>query len=103
MSLKATKEQFVSNLGGSDTQEIINIMMVCVPIYATSQYIQESTLLMFVMHFVIPLLMVTLYVENKGLLYIFSILPILFMKNNFNPLKKKGSKVPKKIELTCSS
>lgn len=96
MSLKTTKEQFVSNLGGSDTQEIINIMMVCVPIYATSQYIQESTLLMFVMHFVIPLLMVTLYVENKGLLYIFSILPILFMKNNFNPLKKKGSKVPKK-------
>lgn len=96
MSLKTAKEQFVSNLGGSDTQEIINIMMICVPIYATSQYIQESSLLMFVMHFVIPLLMVTLYVENKGLLYIFSILPILFMKNNFNPLKAKRSKEKKR-------
>ncbi|KAL6933256.1 related to GPI-anchored wall transfer protein 1 [Hanseniaspora guilliermondii] len=98
MSLKTTKEQFVSNLGGSDTQEIINIMMVFIPIYATSQYIQESQLLMFVMHFVIPLLMVTLYVENKGLLYIFSILPILFMENSFNPLKTRSSKQFKKTK-----
>lgn len=88
MSLKSAKEQFVSNLGGSDTQEIINIMMICVPLYATSQYIQESKLLNFTLHFIIPLLMVTLYVENKGILYILSILPILFMKNSYNPTKK---------------
>lgn len=91
MSLKAAKEKFVSNLGGSDTQEIINIMMICVPIYATSQYIQESRFLGFVLHFIIPLLMVTLYVENKGILYLFSLLPIFFMQNGYNPLKAKTS------------
>lgn len=90
---KLAKEQFVSDLSGSSTQEIVNIMLICIPLYYSTNNIQEYLSFNFVLHFVVPLFMVTVYNDQKLLLYFFALAPLLFI-----PAKSKGD-VPTKKEL----
>ncbi|OBA27001.1 GWT1-domain-containing protein [Hanseniaspora valbyensis NRRL Y-1626] len=88
---KLAKEQFVSDLGGSSTEEIIMIMTICIPIYFTTRKIQENILFNFVLHFIIPLLMVTMYNDYKLLLYIFAFAPLFFMSSKPNQKNNKNT------------
>ncbi|XBW35753.1 hypothetical protein QEN19_001323 [Hanseniaspora menglaensis] len=85
---KLAKEQFVTDLTGSSTLEIINIMLIFIPVYYTTKRIEENIAFNFVLHFIIPLLMVTVYNDFKLLLYIFAVVPLLFIPKKLNHNKQ---------------